>query len=498
MTEEELLRVVRELRAINVPYTPVNSTLLLDIISNDHAFSPLNRPALIERFIETLLKKRSISEIERRKFDFRNQIHFLGHIAKYMCRTNEYVLKYEKLFIVTDDYLKNLGLNYGAREIIDISIASRIFAEKKPDNLISFRFRAFLEFFVAAQMRADVEFRQWVFDDARFLSYLNEIEYYAGLERNDLDLLQLISERHERCLQEVFGEKFLDLFNSEGDKMIPTSLNANMRYAGELADQIGEQPMSAAERDEVLDADIPQDAEGRQEVFRPNPTSPHSKYILSLRMYTTLVKNTELVADSDKRRHLASVLRSWALAVHGSFLAIPSLVKNRRMNVNGLNYIVSYPRNYSDERVAKLISLNIPIEIARLLYLLIGTEKLEIQLRQATVEEDKEPRLVEFFRSSLYIDLRFKQWWKVPGRFTQEMKDSYYFQEVMLGKAVDVYRLGAYSKPIEAELQEEIIDSYARLYAHSAEQVQKLRNKKKESMRRTKNLNALRAIIDKE
>ncbi|UWR88317.1 metallophosphoesterase [Phaeobacter inhibens] len=53
IAEEKLLdRVISELRAINVPQTPINSTLLLDIMSSDPTFSPINRPTLIERFLE--------------------------------------------------------------------------------------------------------------------------------------------------------------------------------------------------------------------------------------------------------------------------------------------------------------------------------------------------------------------------------------------------------------------------------------------------------------
>src|SRR3546814_8119607 len=46
-----------------------------------------------------------------------------------------------------------------------------------------FRYRAFLEYFIASQMDISPDFRSWVLDDSRYLSFVNELNYYAGLER---------------------------------------------------------------------------------------------------------------------------------------------------------------------------------------------------------------------------------------------------------------------------------------------------------------------------
>lgn len=496
VAEEELLdRVIAELRAINVPATPINSSLLAEIISRDSSFSPLNRPALIERFIETLLQKHSLAEVERKKFDFTNQVHYLGSVAEHMCRLNRYVFQYDEIFRFTDEYLKNLGLNFGARDIIDNTIASKIFLDRKDGDFISFRFRAFLEFFVAAQMRNNVTFRNWVLEEDRYLSYMNEIEYYAGLARNDLDLLQFVSNRHIEYHNSLFGADFQDLFDNLGIPELPMTLADNERFAEDLADQLQERPMSQTERDEVLDAELPRDAEGRQEVFRPEAKDVSSKYMISLFIYTALVKNTELIEDTEKRYHLANVLKSWASTILTSYFLIPNLVKNRKMNVNGLTYIVSYPHDYTDDDVAKSIAINLPKEVARLVFLLLGTGKLEVQLSQKTIQEADEPDIVEFLRCCLRIDLRLGEWWRVPKQFSNRVKDNKSLQETMLSKTTDVYRLGSATKAIQNELEEEIVDIYSSVYSVSKTRKQELRNRKKKSMQRAKHLNQITARL---
>lgn len=495
-SEEDLLnRVIAELRAINVPATPINSSLLVDIISRDSSFSPLNRPALIERFIESLLKKRSLAEVERKKFDFTNQVHYLGSVAEFMCRENKYVLHHDEIFRFTDSYLQGLGLNFGAREIIDNTITSKIFLERKDGGIISFRFRAFLEFFVATQMRTDATFRAWVLEENRYLSYMNEIEYYAGLVRNDESLLQLVSKRHISYHDDLFGADFKRLFDDVEIPNLPMSLEENEKFSADFAEQLQEMPMSQSERDEVLDAELPRDAEGRQEVFRPNASDLPSKYMISLFIYSGLVKNTELIDDTVKRYHLANVLQSWASTILTSFFLIPNLVKHRRMIINGLSYVVSFPRGYTDDQVAKHIAINLPKEVARLVYLLVGTEKLEVQLSQTTIQETNEPDLVEFIRCSLRMDLKFGEWWKTPRQFSNRVKGNRSLQETMLSKSNEIYRLGSFSDSIRNALEDEIVDIYSSVYSVSKERRQELRNNKKKKMQRSRHINTLRAQL---
>ncbi|UWR88316.1 STAND family AAA ATPase [Phaeobacter inhibens] len=314
-----------------------------------------------------------------------------------MCRENTYLLTEDDLSDFTRGYLKSFGLPFNSKDIITNLINARILNSRQSDGKISFRFRAFLEFFIAKHISANPEFREWVTDESRYLSYLNELEYYSGLERADTDLLNLVSERHLQYSNDLFGEKFAEFTENEDKLIIPMNLEDSIKYADDLAAQLNEPPLTEAERDELLEAEIPRDSEGRQEVFRPTPKDHSEKFILSLFMYSSLVKNSELIPDAEKRRHLATVLRSWAYVFFASFIQIPSLVKNRKLVVNGLRYVVLYPKEYSDNQVARQIAVNMPKELARLMFIFLGSEKLEMQLKHRDLDEVGEPRIVDFF-----------------------------------------------------------------------------------------------------
>lgn len=493
IAEEQLLnRVIAELKAINVPQTPINSTLLLDIMSSDPSFSPLNRPTLIERFLEQLLQKRSLAEAQRRKFDFKNQTHYLGHLSAHMCRNNTYLLSEDDLLAFTRDYLDSFGLPFTSPDIIKNLKDARILLARASDGKVSFRFRAFLEFFTAKHIASDANFRDWVLEDNRYLSYLNELEYYSGLERADVSLLNLVSQRHADLSRLVFGEKFEELMENEEDLALPMNLEDSIKYADELAAQINEAPLTEAERDEVLEAEIPRDSEGRQEVFRPEPKDSSERFILSLFMYSSLVKNSELIPDSEKRIHLSFVLRSWARVFFSSFLKIPSLVKNRKLIMNGLHYIVVYPKEYSDNQVARQIAVSMPKELARLMFIFLGSEKLEMQLLHPDQVGAKEPRIIDFFRSVLYMDLKLKNWSRVPQKFSDRTANSKYYKEAMLIKSSDVYRLGGFDKLSAEDLQNHISSTFANLYSPSRKIEQDRKVQKKASLQRQRLLSVAR------
>src|SRR3546814_5784868 len=63
-----------------------------------------------------------------------------------------------------------------------------------------------LEYFIASQMDISPDFRSWVLDDSRYLSFVNELNYYAGLERSDAELLAVIGDRFQKLTEVFFGE----------------------------------------------------------------------------------------------------------------------------------------------------------------------------------------------------------------------------------------------------------------------------------------------------
>jgi hypothetical protein len=110
-----------------------------------------------------------------------------------MTKRDDYLMDYTDVQQISRKFFKSLGLADQSEEQINNFISAKILEYK--GGRVRFRYRAFLEYFIAERMRDDDDFKNWVLDDERYLSFGNEIEYFAGIKRKDLDLLELIGAR---------------------------------------------------------------------------------------------------------------------------------------------------------------------------------------------------------------------------------------------------------------------------------------------------------------
>lgn len=494
--DEVLDRVINEIRSINVPITAVNGTILLTIFEHQSNFTPINRAVLIEQFIEVLLEKRSPLQIERRQFDFKNRTHYLCQLAEHMARSNTYVVTRSDLGSFTSKYMDDLGLPKEPEAVIEELLSARIFW-KRGDGTISFRYRAFLEFFIAKQMSATRPFRDWVLEESRYLSYVNEIQYYAGIGRDDAELLEAVGSRFTKLSSELFGEigRTPNLKAVESFSLPSADASADDLIA-DVEKQMNAPPLTAEERDEILEADLPQDVEGRQEVFRPEPNDAGARWFTALLVYSGIVRNLELVPDSLKRSHLAAVIGGWSNLLVMTLWVVPLLAKRRGMVVNGVNYNVIVSKHLTEGEVARIVYRELPAAISKLVWGAVGTEKLQRQLVAPGLEEASEPQVMSFFRHALATDLRLGDWPGRLDRFASTLRDSRFLLEGLMVKTTQVLRLGSHAEPIREHLRKTLAEMIGTLKGLPKAERQKFVERQLKTMERRDYIQKLRAIHD--
>ncbi len=462
MNHEQILnRLMKEIAGINLPITAVNGTILLSIYEEVSGFTPINRASLIEKFIETLLDKQSFVDAERSTFDFKHKTHFLAHLAAYMAQMNTYILPRQEVLDVFNAYLKKMGLKFDAEELLNSFITVKILC-KKADAQISFKYRAFLEWFVAKQMEQDSKFKSWILEDSRYLSYINELNYYAGLVRNDVSLLNLIGERFLTLTTELSEATKWDADLNKISTLALPDPTDDAELFDEFERQLEAPALPQEDRDEILEGELPQDAEGRQEVFRPEVLGVGDRWNVALMLYSGILKNTELVADDIKRSHLAKVLNGWGLFTALSLYFVPLIAKHRSIKINGVGYQVMVPMHYTQSRVAHLIMVQMPLSISRLMFSLLGTDKLELQLITPRLEESAEPTIVRLYRHTLIVDLQLPGWLSSAKQLANNL-GSRYLTLAFLTKLKENFYLGALKKDEQSALGTLITQSYASL-----------------------------------
>jgi len=430
-------RLQVEFQEINLPFTAANGSVLMAIYEEQSNFRPINRSVLIEQFIDTTLRKAAAEQSRRETFDYANKTALLAHVAAHMAKSNDYVPQRETLRTTMKVYLDRLGLNASIDELISDFFSARIFVSK-PDDRVSFRYRAVLEYFIALQMSLDPSFRAWVLEEGRYLQFINEIQYYAGKLRNDAVLVDEIGRRFEQTVQDIEADsKSFDL-----DQIASFKLPRNdSELTDDLLESYLKEPLTTEERDEELEAELPQDVEHRQEVFRPSIDGLGQKLVVSLLLYSGVLKNMELIDDVEKRRHLQVLWRGWSIFWLVSLMIVPDIARFRRFRLNGILYDINAPHGMADSELARIISLNMPAGVSKIMAASLGTEKLERQLVEPDLSTSGEPLAYEFLRSALVSDLKLSA---TPGTLKvalERLSSSPYMSEAMIWKIGEMRRL---------------------------------------------------------
>lgn len=104
----------------------------------------------------------------------------------------------------------------------------------------------------------------------------------------------------------------------------------------------------------------------------------------------------------------------------------------------------------SDGELTRIISLNMPTGVSRMVSATLGTEKLERQLVEPRLEDVGQPLVFELIRAALVADLKLSA---TPGTLRaafEALRESSYLQEALVWKVADLRRMDRIS---EAHLQ---------------------------------------------
>jgi hypothetical protein len=313
-------------------------------------------------------------------------------------------------------------------------------------------------------MTSDVAFKDWVVHESRYPRFVNEIQYYAGKLRNDAALVDLVGARHANIMERVLadlGDVDLHLFEtlqmpSQSDTERGTDLD-------DLFEAMASPPLSKEEKDAELEGQFPRDEEGRQEVFRPRVDDLSDELMLSLLLYSGMIKNMELIEDGDKRRHLGRVWQGWSVLLWAALRVAPRLAKERRIRINGAMYEVQAPFGMSDGVLLRKLMLLLPHVHVRMLSGTIGTEKLERQLTEPTLEEAGEPKIYDFLRTGLIADLQLTATPYAVSALASRLKDNRYLLGSLIVHLSELRRLDRVREDHFRALEEPLATSIANL-----------------------------------
>jgi predicted MPP superfamily phosphohydrolase len=398
-----VLRMCQEMNNLSVPVTAVNSTFLLQIYSADDQASILNRAMLVERFIEILLDRYGSQNLVSGSFDFKNKTHLLSYIAERMVYSGNYSPEMGVLVGWVTEYVKEYGFPYDPVKLIEYFLSSRIL--KETDNTIAFKLKVFFEYFCGNQMANNLDFRDYILSQDRYLSFVNEIPMYCAITRNDETALELIRSRFEKTFSlreggpQDGGVKIAAL----RDLRIPEQ-DATQRDLLKIEEQIYDRQLTDEERDKLLDEDEALDLERSQLVKKEQTQSSAGRSISLLLLLSAVIRNMDLVSDKQKRAIVTELLDGWNEFTLFSLSLIPMITAKGSFRFEGVDYRINFPEHLPIDEIARRLMFAMPVAVSRVAYATMGTEKLVNQLSSG-IGLESEPIERQLMRFCIVADL---------------------------------------------------------------------------------------------
>lgn len=426
-TPKKMETLTNAFLSLNLPRTPFSVSMFLWIIEKQENYKPINNSTLIENFIEKLLKKHDEKEAFREKFGYDNKIWILSEIAYKMLKddNDNYSLQYAKFVEYVDTYLKNKRFeDFDTNKIVEMLLESGVFIRE--NGSVRYRFACFFEFFLVKRMETNPEFKQYVTSDENYLNFINEIDYFTGLNRGDSKLLKLTIERLEKEFKELnelienkrseMGYKTIDeFFTSKDNKGIDKPSLVSQLDAKKVMKFLPDSKPSEEDIEMIEDKrlELQKTEKGISKKGKGNQIQELSKLlVLALRV----VKNSEEVSEENiKYDSYQSTLKN----------SISFAILHKAVFELFLHNQDRIPKSKVEEFV--MMNRFLPLLHQILLFNNIGTLKLSSVIREK-ITKDKVSSISEFekFLSVfIYADIRAKDYDKIVSDFIKEIKKSF-------------------------------------------------------------------------
>lgn len=477
--------VISILKKNELPATAFSVSVLIEVMNTLQGGVIIDQVSLIERFVEYLLAKSKITETRLGALDFNDQTDCLSHVAGQMAQTGEYNLSYEDLSLIISGYIDNLGLSYKATDLITKFIKQKIL-KKTDGGAYRFYLRAFLEYFIANRMRRNIEFRDWVMNEERYLSFVHEIEFYTGLYRNDVGILEMIAARHEEILLDVRSE--WTVLDANGFDHV--TLPSNVKAVDDLREHLAAPPLTREEKDEMVDAEL-MTCEGPQDAFRPTIDNIGTKYYLSLTLYSSVVRNLVHISKEAKERHIDLLMTSWIQHLGHSFSIIPSVVKHRKLKFNGVEYRAFTRATISDEKLTRLMMLYMPTAISALIRNYMGNDKLIKQIEFDPA--GNRSGIEKLIRTFLLSDLDVGDWLAVANQLRESFRDKPYLAGALIWKLNAIFKMRDLHKDKAERLASIVARLCADQYSQAPDERKKIYESRFADMRRMISLKTIKS-----
>lgn len=407
--------------SINFAKTPFNISVFMILWDSDKNFVPQNEGIVMENYLEVLLEKLSPKESERSTYSFKIKQHFLSNLAFKMFEKNKYYFSREEFNDFVYQYHKTKG--YKESE----SRFSTLFFEKgilsiSDDNIV-FSHTSILEFYLAEYARNNEEFLNLMIQKGNRIYFKNEICFYSGLVPDCKKLLESMADtiieaimKNIDVIDTLNNIEIITDFKIEKDELVK-KLEENSPTQKEIDDmsdnsqkEVTPDEFSKNKSPVLLDAK--QNSQDSESVDEEVAQREAEAFYLLLSIYGSILKNAELLDNSDKVQHLENYMYAMNILL-GKIFALAEVIKKENSFDNFIKekqkegeVLTQEDFEKSKELFLEMIKISFPIALQHMILENVGTPKLEVAIDELMKQKEDKPFekfMLEFLKCDLNI-----------------------------------------------------------------------------------------------
>lgn len=452
-TPAKLEKIVQILTTLNLPRTPLSISMFLWIIEQQENYKPINHATMLENFIEKLFRKWSKNEIYSEEFSFRNKERLLTEMAYVMYEGNDnnYRLKYTKAVEFISDYIRERKFEFDAIKILQYFLSKGILSSEYDENIcyVRFRFTCFFQYYLMKTMEINPAFKEYVLNKENYLNFTDEIDYYTGIKRDQVDILNTLVHRMNDEYKGIcdFISSLPYGYDTAFDRQASIAGRLDAGFVRSLAKspKPDEDDFDHA-KDEMLEAIRPEKGIEKKELNISQAVRLGRLWTLSAKV----LKNTEETSLAEVKDDAYKSILTCSMAYANCYKAFLE------------DYFSKHKGVIKTDQREFLVFLRemLPLAHQIILHVIMGTGKLSVVLREK-IESDINNETVsdfeKFLSVFLYADIRGKNYLKYIAKLCHHITRPY-MHDMVLFKLVSYYFLRSKNKTSDIEYENLIGD----------------------------------------
>lgn len=333
-----LEKILKDLDVLNLHRTPLNCITLLKVMEVDFDDSPVNRTEVIRRILFLLFNVDNLPTYKRRP-DMKDCEHVLGSFCEVLLKRNDVCFSREDFVRINRIFCRENIIDLDIELLFDLLFDNNVIVNR--GNRFCFKFTYWMMFFAAQRMHHSLAFRDFIFQDMRYASYPELIEFYAGIDRRRDDALNLLIKDVGEVFKIVKDKLGLpdeiDLYSMA--RWEPTDDTIH-KIRHELENEVENSNLPDIIKDQFADSGYDPRKPYNQEISRIVKESRLELLIKSVIAGSRALRNCDYAQPELKKKLLKLIVESWELLTKIIIVLSPILARDGAAIFEGTKFVL--------------------------------------------------------------------------------------------------------------------------------------------------------------